>query len=105
MTVLPVTREILTRGAPNAVPRAFDVVRAPRSVDKTERCPDRMITSEDESVARSSNHRAHSAPISFDPCGPRVMEQSGVNRAPEVRVKLEIRHAPTLAHRAEYGFE
>ena len=66
---------------------------------------DRVVAAEDERVSRAPTHRLHAAAVGFDPRGARVVEPPAVDRAPEVRVELEVGAAPLRAHGAEDGLE
>src|SRR5215213_2916852 len=103
--VLPVTTQILTRGRLDAFPRAFDVVRAARAVNQSERGPDRMITTKHKTVLDAAQYRLHAAPISLDARCVWIVKTAAVNRAPEVRVELEVSASPVASHRAEEIFE
>src|SRR4026209_857224 len=64
-----------------------------------------MIAAEDETVSGAAQDGLHHASVRFDTRPPGVVEAAAVDRAPEVRVELEIGHAPVAAHRAKYVFE
>jgi len=51
------------------IPGALDVVGAARSVDQSERRPDRMVAAEDEAVAGALEDRLHAAAIRLDARG------------------------------------
>src|SRR5438876_4442555 len=103
--VLPVATEVLPRRRHHAIPGALDVVRAARAVDETRRRPDRMIAAEEKRVARAAHDRLHPATVRLDPRRVRIVETAAVHRAPEVRVELEVRAAPLLAHRRKETLE
>src|SRR5439155_14357467 len=103
--VLPVATEVLACGARHALPRALDIVRAARAVDGADRRPDWMIAAENEAVAGAAANRVHSAPICVDACCRRIMKPAAVDRAPEIRVELEIATTPLAPHRPEQLLE
>src|SRR6185503_19114526 len=100
-----VATEVLTRSRLDAFPRAFDVVRTSRSMNQTERGPDRMITTQHETVFDAAQYRLHAATICFDSRRARIVKATAVNRAPEVRIELEVGAAPITLHDAEELFE
>src|ERR1051325_9195115 len=63
--------------------------------------PDRVVAAENEAVARALQHRLHTATVGLDARSLRVPQLAAVHRAPKVRVELEIRDAPLVAHGAE----
>src|SRR5205085_755507 len=96
-----VATQVLPRRALDALPCALDVVRAARTVHEAERRPDGLIAAKDETIARAREHRLHAAPVGLDARRARVVETAAVNRAPEVRIELEVGDAPLAPHRAE----
>src|SRR6266576_7169214 len=70
-------------------------------MNQSERSPDRMIAAEHKTVSRPSQDRLHTAPVSFNASGARIMEFAAMDRAPEVGVKLEIGAAPFASHGSE----
>ncbi len=103
--VLPVTTQILTRGRLDAFPCAFDIVRAARTVNQSERRPDRMITAEHKTILDAAQYCLHATTISFNTRRTRVVKAATTNRAPKVRIELEISAAPIAFHRAKEIFE
>ena len=97
-TVLPVTTQVLSRSRLDAFPRALDVVGATRAVNQSERRSDRMVATENETIANRIYDRFHPFAIRLDACSAFIVEAATVNRAPEVCVELEIRDAPLALH-------
>src|SRR5262245_756268 len=60
-----------------------------------------MIAAEQERVAGATPDRLHSVPIGLNARRAGIVERSAVNRAPEVRIELEIGATPLAAHRAK----
>src|SRR6185369_13661672 len=103
--VLPVTAEVLSRSRFDAFPGALDVVGAARAVNQSERRPDRVVATEDETIFRAAQYRAHPGAISLDAGSALVVKAAAVDRAPEVCVKLEVSAAPLAVHRAKEFFK
>src|SRR5258706_6385974 len=70
-------------------------------MDQSERGPDRMIATQDKTVAGAAQDRGHPRAISIDASSLGVVELSSVDRSPEVGVQLEVCASPIPAHRTE----
>src|SRR5262249_22106028 len=84
-----------------AIPCPLDVVRTTRTVDHSQRRPNRMIASEDKAIVSAAQDGVHAAAVGFNTGGFSVVEPASVNCTPEISVEFEIRAAPFAAHRSE----
>src|SRR5262249_36756509 len=93
-SVLPVPQQILARRGCDAVPASLDVIRATGAVNHPKRRPDRMIASQDETVAGTAKDCLHAAPIRFDARGIWIVKLSSMDSAPKIGIEFEIGAAP-----------
>src|SRR5215831_17579325 len=74
-------------------------------MNQSKRGPHRLVTAEYESVSGTFDDRLHPSAIRLDASSLWVVMTATVHRSPEVRIKLEIRAAPIIAHGAKDVFE
>src|SRR4051812_48643649 len=74
-------------------------------MNQSEGRPDRMVAAEDEAVAGAAEDRLHAAAVGLDARRLWIVEAPAVDRAPEIRVQLEVGDAPFATHGAEQVLE
>src|SRR5258708_36748828 len=74
-------------------------------MNQSQRWPQRMIATENETISGAAANRLHPATIGFDTGRIRIAKVSTMNRTPKVCVEFEMGAAPLTAHRAKDYFQ
>src|SRR5438105_2403523 len=60
-----------------------------------------MVATQNETISRAAADGFHALPVGLNARRFGIMEPTTVDRAPEIRIELEVGAAPLFAHRAE----